>query len=151
MFENKEQLRTTLFQLLRFAIVGVFATAIHYGIYLLLLHIFTTNEDLNQSGVASKETLFYSIGYIISFVCNFALTCLFTFRKKPSAKRGVGFGLAHLVNYGLHVVLLNLFLWIGIPNKLAPIPVFCIAVPVNFLLVRFVFSRNGQEEEITKD
>lgn len=145
MFEDKEKLRETVFQLLRFAIVGVVATAIHYGIYLLLLNIFS--EDT----IGNWETIAYSIGYVISFICNFILTCVFTFRKKASAQRGVGFGLAHLVNYGLHVVLLNLFLWIGISNKLAPIPVFCIAVPVNFLLVRFVFSRKEQQEEVAKD
>lgn len=128
MFENKEQLHTTLFQLLRFALVGVFATALHYGIYLLLLNFLS-------------ETIAYSIGYVISFGCNFILTCLFTFRKEASTKRGIGFGMAHLVNYILHVSLLNLFLWMGISKVYAPIPVFCIAIPVNFLLVRFVFNR----------
>ncbi|MBE6327938.1 MAG: GtrA family protein [Bacteroidales bacterium] len=127
MFENKENLRVAAFQLLRFAVVGVVATAIHYGVYLLLLNAFS-------------ETIAYSIGYVVAFVCNFILTCVFTFRKKASAKRGVGFGLAHLVNYCLHVTLLNLFLWVGLSNTVAPIPVFCIAIPVNFLLVRYVFK-----------
>ncbi|MBR5209814.1 MAG: GtrA family protein [Paludibacteraceae bacterium] len=126
---SKEQLRETSFQLLRFAIVGVIATAVHYGVYLLLLNVFS-------------ETIAYSIGYVVAFVCNFILTCVFTFRKKATTQRGIGFGLAHLINYGLHVTLLNLFLWIGLSNKLAPIPVFCIAVPVNFLLVRYVFKRD---------
>lgn len=142
---SKGNLRETTFQLLRFAIVGVIATAIHYGIYLLLLNVFSENT------IENWETIAYSIGYVISFICNFILTCIFTFRKKASAQRGVGFGLAHLVNYGLHVGLLNLFLWLGISNKLAPIPVFCIAVPVNFLLVRFVFNRKEQGEEETED
>lgn len=128
MFENKVQWRETICQLSRFALVGVFATLLHYGIYLLLLNVLS-------------ETIAYTIGYVVSFVCNFVLTCLFTFRKKASAKRGVGFGIAHLVNYCLHVSLLNLFLWVGISNIYAPIPVFCIAIPVNFLLVRFVFNR----------
>lgn len=126
---SKEQLRETSFQLLRFAIVGVIATAVHYGVYLLLLNVFS-------------ENIAYSIGYVVAFVCNFILTCIFTFRKKATTQRGIGFGLAHLINYGLHVALLNLFLWIGLSNKLAPIPVFCIAVPVNFLLVRYVFKRD---------
>lgn len=124
MFENKE----ALYQLLRFVVVGVLATALHYGIYLLLLNVMS-------------ETIAYSIGYVISFIFNFVLTCVFTFRKKASTKKGVGFGFAHLVNYGLHVSLLNLFLWLGVSNVYAPIPVFCVAVPVNFLLVRFVFQK----------
>lgn len=137
MLDKKEKLRETFFQLLRFAVVGVVATAIHYGVYLLLLNLLS-------------ENIAYTIGYLVAFVCNFILTCVFTFRKKASTQRGVGFGLAHLVNYGLHVALLNFFLWMGISNKLAPIPVFCIAVPVNFLLVRFVFSRSGQSENVTE-
>ncbi len=41
----------------------------------------------------------------------------------------------------LHMGLLNLSLWMGIPKPLAPIPVFAIAIPVNFLLVRFVSKK----------
>ena len=125
---SKERSRETALQLLRFVGVGTIATAIQYGVYLLLLDCF-------------NETIAYSIGYVVSFVCNFILTCIFTFRKKATTKRGVGFALAHLINYGLHVLLLNVFLWMGVPNKLAPRPVLCIAVPVNFLMVRYVFKR----------
>ncbi len=114
--------------MLRFAVVGVIATATHYSMYLLLLHLFS-------------EAIAYTIGYTISFVCNFILTCLFTFRKKANIKRGVGFGLAHLVNYCLQVSLLKAFLWIGMSNIVAPIPVYCIAVPINFILVRYVFYK----------
>jgi predicted histidine transporter YuiF (NhaC family) len=48
---------------------------------------------------------------------------------------------SHGVNYVLHMILLNIFLRIGIPSSFAPIPVYCIAVPVNFLLVRTVFRK----------
>ena len=37
--------------------------------------------------------------------------------------------------------MLNVFIGIGISERLAPIPVYCIAVPVNFMLVRLVFKR----------
>ena len=36
--------------------------------------------------------------------------------------------------------LLNLALALGINSTLAPIPVYGIAIPVNFLMVRFVFK-----------
>lgn len=122
------RMRSSTYQMLRFATVGVIATAIHYVVYLLLLLLLS-------------ETVAYSIGYAVSMVCNFVLTCLFTFRKKASTKRGLGFALAHLVNYCLQVSLLNLFLWMGISNSLAPIPVYCIAVPINYILIRNVFQR----------
>lgn len=111
-----------------FIIVGVLATALHYGIYYLLMKFLNVN-------------IAYTIGYIVSFVVNFFLTSYFTFGVSPSWTRLFGMGGAHLVNYLIHMMLLNLFLYIGIPAVWAPIPVFAIAVPINFVLVRFVFKR----------
>ena len=34
-----------------------------------------------------------------------------------------------------------IFLFLGLSEAWAPIPVYCICIPVNFLLVRFVFNR----------
>lgn len=114
-------------EFIRFGVVGVIATIIHYGIYLALNFIMT-------SWIA------YSIGYGISFLGNFYLSNKFTFKTKPTIKKGVGFGLSHFINYLLQVILLSIFIKLGIPDKYAPIPVFCIAVPINFLMVRFVFK-----------
>lgn len=117
-----------LLQVIRFGMVGVLATLLHYFIYWVLQHW------MNAS-------VAYTIGYATSFVCNFWLTSIFTFKSKATVKKGLGFGAAHLTNYFLHIILLNLFLWLGVSNEWAPIPVFCIAIPVNFLLVRFVFTK----------
>lgn len=115
-------------EFIRFVLVGTFATALHYGLYFLLQRIINVN-------------IAYTLGYALSFITNFYLTARFTFGKKPSWGKAFGFGGAHLVNYLLHIVLLNLALWVGISQTLAPIPVFAIAIPINFLLVRFVFKR----------
>ncbi len=112
----------------RFVIVGLVATAIHYGVYRLLDLVIPANPA-------------YAAGYVISFLFNFFLTARFTFKKKATVKKGIGFGLSHLVNFTLHMLLLNLFLFIGLSDALAPIPVYCICIPVNFLLVRFVFNK----------
>ena len=112
----------------RFVMVGILATAIHYGIYLLFNLIMPANPA-------------YAIGYILSFLCNFFLSSHFTFRKKATFRKGVGFGLSHAVNFAMHMLLLNLFLFLGLGETLAPIPVYCICIPVNFLLVRFVFNK----------
>jgi putative flippase GtrA len=114
-------------EFIRFAIVGVIATAIHYGLYYLL------NRWINVN-------VAYTIGYVVSLCCNFFLTAYFTFRSEANAKRGAGFLFSHGVNYLIHMGLLNLFLWIGLPENIAPVPVFAIAIPVNFLLVRTVFK-----------
>ena len=121
--------RQTLLEAVRFGLVGVAATALHYGLYVWL-------QTFIQVDVA------YTLAYAVSFVANFYLTSYFTFHSAPSWRKLVGMGGAHVVNYLLHMLLLNLFLWIGIPKVYAPLPVFAIAVPVNFLLVRFVFKKS---------
>ena len=115
-------------EFLRFVMVGIFATGLHYGIYLVL-------QRFIQVNVA------YTLGYVLSFVANFYLTAYFTFGQSPSWKKAFGFGGAHLTNYLIHIGLLNFFLRLGFSRPLAPIPVFLIAIPVNFLLVRFVFKQ----------
>ncbi len=120
---------TTLREAIRFCIVGVLATIVHYGIYLLL------------KGVINVSVA-YTIGYVISFIGNFVLTNVYTFKTQATAKKGIGFVICHVINYLLHIGLLNVFIWLGVPSSLAPIPVYCIVVPVNFLLVRKVVKTN---------
>lgn len=114
-------------EFIRFGVVGVVATALHYGIYYLLQPFINVNVA-------------YTAGYVISFIVNFYLTSYFTFGAAPSWKKLAGMGGAHLVNYLLHIALLNVFIYFGISKTWAPIPVFAIAIPVNFILVRFVFK-----------
>lgn len=121
------QERKTYKEAVRFVLVGGVATLVHYAIYYLLQKVIEVN-------------LAYTIGYMLSFILNFYLTAYFTFGTSPSWARLLGMGGAHLVNYLLHICLLNVFLWLGISKAWVPVPVFAIAVPVNFLLVRFVFT-----------
>lgn len=115
-------------EFIRFGIVGVLATATHYLIYYILLYL----------GIPIGIS--YTIGYAISWLGNFWLTAHFTFKEKASVKRGVGFAVSHGINYLMQMICLNLFIRLGVPATLAPIPVYCICIPVNFLLVRFVFK-----------
>lgn len=120
--------KRTLNEAVRFAFVGGLATVLHYSIYLVLQRFLQVD-------------LAYTIGYITSFIANFYLTAYFTFHSSPSWKKLMGMGGAHAINYILHITLLNVFLWIGISKTYAPIPVFAIAIPINFILVRFVFKK----------
>ena len=115
-------------EFIRFAIVGVVATGIHYGIYLLFLRWMKVNVA-------------YSLGYVISLCCNLLLTSFFTFRERITWKKTVGFLASHGVNYVLHIVFLNLFLYLGVAERWAPIPVYCIVIPINFVLVRTAFKK----------
>lgn len=120
----------------RFAIVGLVATGIHYGIYYLLNLFINVNVA-------------YTIGYVVSWFVNLYLTAYFTFKSTLSFKKGVGFAASHLVNYVLLMLFLNLFFAIGVSEEIAPLFVFAIVIPINFLLVRFVFKSKrfkSQEE-----
>lgn len=116
---------------LRFVLVGTAATALHYGTYWVL----RTCVPLNVA---------YTLGYLLGFVFNFFLTARFTFGSRPSWARLWGMAGANVVNYLLHMVLLNVVLWLGVPSGWAPLPVFAIAVPVNFVLVRWVFKHKSR-------
>lgn len=113
----------------RFVIVGVIATITHYGIYYLL----TLLLDV-QINVA------YSIGYLLSFILNFYLSVYYTFKTKASIKKGLGFGMSHFINYLLHMLFLNIYLYIGFSETVAPLPVYATVVPINFYLVRKVLK-----------
>lgn len=116
-------------EIIRFAVVGTLATAVHYGIYylFLLLDVF-------------HPTIGYTVGYAVSFLLNFYLSNHFTFKTKPTLKKGLGFGLSHLINYLLHIILLTAFLKLGVNEKWAPLPVYVIVIPINFILVRTVLK-----------
>lgn len=116
-------------EFIKFVIVGLTATGISYLIYISLLNLIDKN-------------IAYTIGYAISFCFNLIASNLFTFKTKVNVKNGIRFSLAHLTNFIIQIILLNFFTMIGIPKIYAPIPVYVIAVPVNFFVVRFALKSN---------
>lgn len=120
--------RQKLGEVVRFGIVGVAATLLQYAVYWVLLHVLSHNLAL-------------TLGYAVSLVFNFVASTRYTFRVKANARHGAGFAFSHLVNYLLQLTTLNAFIALGVSERLAPIPMFCVCVPVNFLLVRFFLKR----------
>lgn len=123
-----EQQREKMGEIVRFGIVGIIATLIQAVTYCLLVSL------LNYV-VAN------TIAYIVSFLFNYIASTHYTFRVKSTAKRGAGFLLSHVVNYLLQTATLAFFVWLGMEKRLALIPMFCICVPVNFLLVRYFLKK----------
>lgn len=131
--------RQQLGEVVRFGIVGVTATLLQYFIYWLLLRL-AIHWDV-EAGTHTLSTVAMTIGYVVSFIYNFIASTRFTFRVEANARRGAGFLFSHVVNYSLQMLTLNLFLLLGISKQWAPIPMFCVCVPINFLLVRFFLKR----------
>lgn len=119
---------TKFAQFMRFLLVGGTATIIHYAIYLILTQVGIT---LNIG---------YTLGYAISFIFNYIASNYFTFKAKPNTKNGIKFIGAHCCNYLIQMLLLNTYISMGIPEKIAPIGVFAIAIPINFILVRLALK-----------
>ncbi len=152
-------------QFARFFVVGVGATIVHWGCYAGVNRLFGLTES-NQVAL----NLSYAFGYIVSFLGNYAASLKWTFRTSGSLSKGVGFAFSHAINATLHFLLLNLFISIGLgsamahtlvcytpwlteclpqltqPDTLIPLPVFLIAVPVNFLMVRFFLTRGDEKK-----
>jgi putative flippase GtrA len=134
-----ENRKRQLGEIVRFAIVGVLATLLQYLIYWILIQFI--GDDVSKAKSQFYSSAAMTVGYVISFIFNFIASTSFTFRVKANVKRGAGFAFSHVVNYLLQMVTLNFFLWLGLSKQIAPIPMFCICVPVNFILVRFFLKR----------
>lgn len=107
--------------------MGGCAAAVHYGVYYLLLL------------VAAPINAAYITGYLISFVGNFFATSYFTFSSRPTWGRFVGFAGSHALNFVLHIVLLNLFLWLGVHKLIAPILVMAVAMFIQYGVLYLVY------------
>lgn len=131
--------RQQLGEVMRFGIVGVTATLLQYLIYRLLLRLaFRLDVEADTHTIC---TMAMTISYVVSFIYNFIASTRFTFRVKANVRRGAGFLFSHVVNYSMQMLTLNLFLLLGVSEQWAPIPMFCVCVPINFLLVRFFLRR----------
>lgn len=118
----------------RFVIIGIVATAIHYILYYVLLG-------------AMSHNVAYTTGYVVSFLCNYALSTKYTFRVPFSLKRFIAFSISHVINYIIGIGLLNLFIWIGFSKALALLPALIIAVPINFFLVRYALTHRDTKND----
>ena len=115
-------------QFLRFCINGVLAVCIQYAVYLVCIHWM-------------NEFAANTIGYAVSFCCNFIITSYWTFKSKPSWKRFTGFGGSHLINYLIQQMFLALYLYVGTGKEWAALFAMGSAMPINFCLLHFVYRR----------
>ena len=122
------ELRNKFFQFVRFVVTGCLSSAVHIGIYYLLM-------------LWTVENVAYITGYVVSFIGNYFLTNYYTFHTKPSWRHFLGFAGSHAVNFLLHMVLLNVFLWMGMHELIAPIVVMLVAMLVQYTILNFVFKK----------
>lgn len=119
--------RQKLGEIIRFGITGVVSTIVTYAVYFILL--FCLNP-----------TVSFTIAYLIAMAVNYLLTTYFTFKVKANKKNAGGFVVSNIVNYVLCTLFLNMFIFLGVMEKYAPIPMYMVCIPINYLLVRSVMK-----------
>ncbi len=115
-------------RIIRFGITGALSTGLHYAAYLLALLIV-------------NATISYTIGYGVGLIFNYFMTTHFTFQEQATKRNAAGFLGSHVINYLLEIGLLNLLILLGVGDQLAGIMTLIMVVPINFLLLRFVFVK----------
>lgn len=120
-------------QFVRFCLNGCLAVAIQYVVYWLLLQCY--------DGADLWTNVAYAISYLVSFCCNFIITSYWTFHSRPTWRRLAGFGSSHIVNFFVQLAFLNVYLRIGIPKEWSAFLAMGSAVPINFMMLRFVYKK----------
>lgn len=115
-------------EVIRFIITGVVSTLTTYLVYWVLLPI------LNHS-------IAFLVGYLVAVIVNYIMTTSFTFKVKATKKNGLGFIVSNIINFVLSEAFLNLFIYLGVSKQWAPIPMYAVCIPINFLIVRYVMKK----------
>ena len=123
----------------RFTLVGGTSALLHYVIYYGLLKC------------QLSPNISYGIGYFLSFIYNYLLTTIFTFKVERSWGKFLKFSLGHLLNYGVQFVLFNLFMYLGLRNEWIPIPVYAISVPFNYVVLRHLLTKSRKANDPSND
>lgn len=126
--ELLNQNRDKIGEILRFGVTGVVSTLATYLFYYIFLNWL-------------NPTISFTIAYLIAMAINYVMTTSFTFKVKASKKNAAGFVVSNVINYGLCALFLNFFIWIGVSEKFAPIPMYMICIPINFLIVRYIMKK----------
>ena len=121
-------------EIIRFVIVGVVATLFNYGVYSVCI-LFTT------------PAISMLIATVLATILNYFMTTSFTFRVKRNVKNGIGFIITNLINLALNEAFLFLFIFLGVSERIAPLPMYAVCIPINILLVRNVMRRFKSDDE----
>lgn len=127
--------RSSSRQLARFLVAGALNTGLTYLAYLVLLQVVSYRWA-------------YSVSYVAGICLSFVLNSLYVFRTPLSWRRLLPYPSVYLVQYllGLAVVYagVELLRW---DERLMPVAVLAVTVPVSFLMNRWVLNEKAAGED----
>lgn len=113
-------------RLIRFGLVGVVNTGVYYVCYLLL--------RLEIPYLAAHITAF-----VVAMIASYFLNCYITFKIEPTWRTFLLFPLSNLANFVITTVGLGIAVEkIGMDQRLAPIPVTAIAIPITYVVAHYI-------------
>ena len=119
----------------RFLLVGLFNTAAGYGMYLL----FNLIVDYRAA---------YTLSYVIGVFLSYWITTRFVFRTSWSWRRLAAYPSVYLLQYMLGLALIWVFVHLfQVSEKLAPLLIIPLTIPVTFLASRFIIKGGTREAE----
>lgn len=124
--------RESIIQFIKFGLVGVSNTAIHYVIYAIMIL-------LGVNMIVSN-----TVAFLISVLNSFYWNNKYVFRKNEGEKRNWVLALFKTyLSYGFTGIILNnllLLLWVNvlnIPELVAPVLNWVVTIPLNFIINKF--------------
>lgn len=109
-----------------FVVVGVINTAVYYAIYLVL--------QLSLPYLAA-----HVIALLLAMCGSYLLHCRFTFRVPPRWRTFALFPLSNLATFVITTVGMRVAVsGLGVDERLAPIPVYVIAMPITYLATHYL-------------
>ncbi len=112
----------------KFVIAGGINTGITYLIYLFVL-------------LFASYPVAFTVSYVAGIAIAYLLNSLFVFRVRLTLKKILRFPIVYLVQYGLNMGLLYLFIDLaGMAEEIAPLLAIAIVVPITFVMSRFVLK-----------
>ena len=112
-------------QALRFALVGVVNTAVYYALYLVVR-------------VPLGYLAAHFVALVVAMVVSFLLNARFTYHVRPTWRRFLLFPLGNLASYGTLTAGVVLLVALGVSETTAPLLAAAGAIPVTFLLTRWL-------------
>jgi putative flippase GtrA len=117
----------------RFLFWGSVHTVATYVLYLVILSF-------------SHYQLAYTVTFVVGVVMSYALNTRMVFRKRWSWAKLVRFPVVYVVQYFLGMGLMWLLVArLGIDERLAPIPVVAMLVPVTYLMAKAVIEAERRQ------
>ena len=115
-------------EVFRFLVVGAINTLVGYLLYLAALTVL-------------PYTVAYTAAYALAILSSYALNTYFVFRARWDWRRLLAFPLVYLIQYAASLAFLSLLVErLSVSEKIAPLLVVVVIVPITFFASRYVLK-----------